>query len=205
MTTIADIDNWIAGGHDAIATEANRVFLEPAKFLEIMRDFKAVIEQRDTFEIETKKQRELLMFAETTRRSLQPEAIERIQKAERETRELKAAIRRHRDIGDDERCRFDDIELYRVLGEPIPDAVLPDEPRFLASCKRYWELRRTTGCSHNDMPTLAEQEAEIQRLRGIIERMGAAIRDERQDVEHRVEAIRRAMTDVVLEVQDRDA
>ncbi len=86
-----------------------------------------------------------------------------IENLEARVAELEAAIRKHRDMDGDDRCREDDIELYRVLGEPIPDAILPEECEFLESCKRYYRQRRTPGFM--DGMTIAQLEAEIKLLK----------------------------------------
>jgi hypothetical protein len=80
---------------------------------------------------------------------------------------LRAAIREHRDEGEDNRCWIDDYKLYQALGEPVPENVtaLPMTEEFRESCRRFEERRR---CPLDKYPpgrmTIAELEAEVERL-----------------------------------------
>jgi len=52
----------------------------------------------------------------------------------------RGAIRRHRDARGHDRCWEGDLELYRALGEPLPEGPgLPCREEFLAKCAEYYE------------------------------------------------------------------
>lgn len=52
---------------------------------------------------------------------------------------LKQAIRKHRDATGHDRCWQNDIELYEVLGESIPNQMWPPKEEFEQKCKQYTE------------------------------------------------------------------
>lgn len=56
---------------------------------------------------------------------------------------LEDAVRKHRDEKGDNRCYLDDYELYKVLGEPIPETACQlDEPDvMLTNCQRFIQCR----------------------------------------------------------------
>jgi len=58
---------------------------------------------------------------------------------QREKATLAKAIRKHRDAKGHERCWLNDIELYKILNEPIPDQELPPLPEFMGECAKYWQ------------------------------------------------------------------
>lgn len=66
---------------------------------------------------------------------------------ERQANDLAAAIRKHRDQRGDNRCWLDDLELYRVLGEPIDEAEFalhcPEE--MIKNCTQYIASRQPDG------------------------------------------------------------
>jgi hypothetical protein len=52
---------------------------------------------------------------------------------------LRAAIRAHRDARGHDRCWENDVALYRVLGEPVPDGPgLPSHGEFIMKCEEYF-------------------------------------------------------------------
>lgn len=51
--------------------------------------------------------------------------------------ELKTAIRKHRDAKGHDRCWENDLELYKVLGEPLPQQELPPMAEFKQRCHEY--------------------------------------------------------------------
>lgn len=55
---------------------------------------------------------------------------------------LEKAIRRHRDARGNDRCWQNDIDLYKELGEPLPDGPeLPPRDEFLKNCAGYYECQ----------------------------------------------------------------
>jgi hypothetical protein len=55
---------------------------------------------------------------------------------------LEAAIRRHRDARGNDRCWQNDIELYKELGEALPDGPeLPPREEFLQNCVGFYECQ----------------------------------------------------------------
>jgi hypothetical protein len=57
---------------------------------------------------------------------------------ERRVEELEAAIRQHRDQKGDDRCWFDDQELYAVLKDGnLGDNTVGDKEAMLKNCQRY--------------------------------------------------------------------
>lgn len=59
---------------------------------------------------------------------------------------LEAAIRKHRDAKGHDRCWENDLELYRVLGEPLPESpVLPPKEEFIANCNAYYDQQVCKG------------------------------------------------------------
>ena len=80
---------------------------------------------------------------------------------------LKAAIRKHRDQKDDDRCWMDDQELYAVLGHEgvQADTGLPPRDEFLESCRRFYDQRQAP---HDRKPaagcmTIAQLQWELAR------------------------------------------
>lgn len=62
---------------------------------------------------------------------------------EQRVAELEAAIKKHKAQKQDDRCWLDDLELYAVLGESVPeDLSLPPKECFLHSCEKYWNFRQ---------------------------------------------------------------
>jgi hypothetical protein len=73
----------------------------------------------------------------------------RIVEQENRLSKLEDAIRDHRDARGDDRCWLDDIELYKALGEPVPEDMelaLPNRDAFLTRCGKYFEHRQAPGC-----------------------------------------------------------
>jgi hypothetical protein len=85
-----------------------------------------------------------------------------------EIERLKAAIREHRDQRGDDRCWEDDAKLYAVLGEGGAETALPPKAEFLKSCERFYEQRQCPAVKGKaEGMTIAQLEAEIERLRGL--------------------------------------
>ena len=64
--------------------------------------------------------------------------------------ELRQAIRRHRDARGHDRCWQNDLELYRVLGEPLPSsAEMPDYEDFMEKCNEYYYQQKW--CGHDSL------------------------------------------------------
>ena len=81
---------------------------------------------------------------------------------------LKNAIRKHRDQKADDRCVFDDEELYSVLNEPIPcDRRVGSKEEMLKNCKRFIETR----CEQGGWKTYQELEQENKELKLEVKRL----------------------------------
>jgi hypothetical protein len=104
--------------------------------------------------------------------SLAEEAATKIRSLTGDVDQLKAAIRHHRDQRRDERCWLDDMELYKVLGEPVDaaDLALPPRDEFLESCRRYWQQRQPS--AHMGQ---AQHPMTIRQLEDALEKMCYAI------------------------------
>lgn len=86
-----------------------------------------------------------------------------------EIERLKAAIREHRDQRGDDRCWQDDAKLYSALGTEGARAEtgLPPKAEFLESCSRYWERRQSPYDDRPNCMTIAQLEAEVERLKEV--------------------------------------
>lgn len=72
-----------------------------------------------------------------------------------EIERFKTAIRKHRDAKGHDRCWENDLELYAVLGEPLPSSPeLPPKCEFQQKCKEYYyqqlSIKRQTYSPPND-------------------------------------------------------
>jgi hypothetical protein len=82
------------------------------------------------------------------------EAIDRVVK-------LQDAIKKHRAQKADDRCIFDDDELYAVLGDGVKcDRRVGSKEDMLINCKRFIENR----CEGGGWPTYAELEAKLKSV-----------------------------------------
>lgn len=73
--------------------------------------------------------------------------------------ELENAIRKHRSQKADDRCIFDDDELYEVLGDGIKcDRQIGDKAAMLKNCERFINQR----CEAGKWPSYAELEKELE-------------------------------------------
>jgi hypothetical protein len=85
--------------------------------------------------------------------------------AEAETAKLRAAIIKHHAQKADDRCQFDDDELYAAAGLPPADRRVGDKFAMLANCARFIEKRCEGG---GPWKSYAELEAENKQLRTAI-------------------------------------
>lgn len=61
---------------------------------------------------------------------------------------LRQAIRKHRDARGNDRCWQNDIELYKELGEDLPDGPeLPPREAFLNNCSSYYDCQVRDRCA----------------------------------------------------------
>ncbi len=75
---------------------------------------------------------------------------------------LRDAIRKHRDQKADDRCVFDDEELYAALDEAVPcDRRVGDKDAMLQNCKRFIETR----CEGGGWASYAELEEQLETTR----------------------------------------
>jgi hypothetical protein len=83
-----------------------------------------------------------------------------------EIERLRAAIIKHRSQKADDRCIEDDDALYAALGDGIGcDRRVGDKAAMLQNCARFIERR----CEGGGWPTYAELEAEMSRLRAVLD------------------------------------
>lgn len=47
------------------------------------------------------------------------------------------AIKKHRDAKGNDRCWENDLELYKVLGEPALEHIMPSREEFTRQCREY--------------------------------------------------------------------
>ncbi len=69
----------------------------------------------------------------------------RTNKLKEELDKLHAAVKRHHDQIADDRCRFDDDELYAAFGLPPADYRVGDKAAMLENCKAFIEKRCDSG------------------------------------------------------------
>lgn len=90
----------------------------------------------------------------------------------------------HRDQRGDNRCAYDDDDLYAAVfpEDPLPDTSLPPREEFLESCARhcsqFWEQRQRPG-EHGTFPhpkTIKQLEDENAELREEINQLNSVIR-----------------------------
>lgn len=91
--------------------------------------------------------------------------------AESEVVRLREAIARHHAQKADDRCVFDDDELYAAAGLPPVDRRVGDKAAMLRNCERFIERR----CEGGGWPSYAELEAENTRLRAALDAAYATI------------------------------
>jgi hypothetical protein len=78
---------------------------------------------------------------------------------------LRDAIAKHHAQKADDRCQFDDDELYAAAGLPPADRRVGDKSAMLANCARFIEKRCEGG---GPWKSYAEMEAENKQLRAAI-------------------------------------
>jgi hypothetical protein len=86
-------------------------------------------------------------------------------------RRLRDAIAKHHAQKADDRCQFDDDELYTAAGLPHVDRRVGDKFAMLANCAKFIENRCEAG---GPWKSYAEMEAQVQRLRVEIEQLNEA-------------------------------
>ena len=101
---------------------------------------------------------------------------DRVTELEAEVKRLTDAIKLHHSKRGDDRCWMDDENLYAAVGLKPVYTLLPPRKEFLESCARYCERFHITRQHPTDLETgaspyrmtIAEMEAEIIRLRGLV-------------------------------------
>lgn len=86
---------------------------------------------------------------------------------EREATALRAAIHTHHAQKADDRCIFDDDQLYAAAGLPPVDRRVGDKFAMAQNCMRYIDRR----CEEGGWPTYVELEAELCRWRTLGKRL----------------------------------
>lgn len=85
---------------------------------------------------------------------------------QQENKRLLDAIRKHHSQKADDRCVFDDDELYAAAGLPPVDRRVGDKFAMAQNCLRFIERR----CEGGHWPSYVELERELERLRDLIKR-----------------------------------
>lgn len=92
---------------------------------------------------------------------------------------IKDAIRDHRDARGDDRCWVDDVDLYKSLGEEVPEPealALPNKEAFLSRCIKYWNHRQKPNC--NAWTTVEQLENRIRQLETAIKKAIGVLKNE---------------------------
>lgn len=101
-----------------------------------------------------------------------------------EVERLREAIATHRAQKADDRCIEDDDRLYAALHDGVPcDRRVGSKDAMLANCARFIERR----CEGGGWPSYVDLEAEVVRLRGIIEGFAARIHAQSELLSKRAE------------------
>lgn len=99
-----------------------------------------------------------------------------------EVQRLRSAIRRHRDQRADDRCWLDDDVLYAALGDGIRcDRRVGSKEEMLANCERFIDRR----CEGGYWPNYADLEAEIARLKTVVESLATRCAGQAELLERR--------------------
>lgn len=95
---------------------------------------------------------------------LYPYEIHAIQNLIDRCKELENAIRKHRDQIADDRCVFDDEELYEVLGEEIKcDRRVGSKEQMLENCRRFIDNR----CEGGHWPTYKQLHDSLLKIKSL--------------------------------------